>query len=622
MKKALPFICSIFLFSLLSAQHTTPISITGKTIAKMLPQPSPLGEVVTPNDAISPQGEKSNTEVNIGATRFQLQSIGSLGRRVAVSPDGIVSAGWHFGDDQTGGWPDRGMAYNQFDGTAWGDVPISSVETQRSGYPSFTNTSNGLEVILSHKNTSASDWFLQSVTKMPSEDTWTETEIPSTVPGGPVWGKVATGGPDGNTIHAVAVSVDPMFGGSVYNGMDQHPLYYRSTDAGATWDKVDVIIPGLDSSFYSTISGEAYNIYANGETVAIGVFDSWGDVAVFKSVDNGENWVKTIVHDFPLDKYDGSGYDGSDIPFDPNAPDSITMYTTDGSGSVIVDDNGKVHVFFGTIYVFANGADRFLNLTTDGIAYWNEDRATDELDIIAEAVDYDDDDIVTVNGTFEQLRYNNTNFTSFPTSSIDEDGNLYLVYSSVREDLTDPYELTYRHIYMVKSTDGGTTWTDPADILDPDYFELYFVIEGKYPSIPARIGENIDLIYLQDLTPGVTPDTEPADDQLVQHIVVDKETFAPIISSDVQEIDLLASDVLLVPNPAALQTTIQFTSLESSEVHLRVYDLLGQLTYVDKLKINSGFNNLSLDVSEFIGGVYFVQLEIEGGTVSRKLVVE
>ena len=304
------------------SQQSPEINTKGKRTAPKFQQPSPdymlEQEIGIPS---SPLVNRDPLEMQIGVTRFELQSIASLGRRVAVFEDGSVSASWLHGLDQAGGWPDRGTAYNYNDGSSWGAIPTESLEVIRSGYPSFTNTPSGVEVVISHKSETGTLWILHSHTKMQGETDWNESDIESTVPGGPVWPKIATGGPDGNTVHSFAVSVDPMFGGSVYQGMDQHPLYYRSLDAGQTWDKIDVIIPGLDSNYYDNIFGEGYNIDANGEVVAVALFDSWGDIAIAKSTSNGETWEKTIVHDFPLDKYDGSGYGPDDIPFDPNAPD-------------------------------------------------------------------------------------------------------------------------------------------------------------------------------------------------------------------------------------------------------------------------------------------------------------
>ncbi len=625
MKRALP----IFLFcliSLISQSQHLPKVMDDIQIVPMLPQPSPspiLGSAM-PSSNAAPINFR-NEEIQIGLTYFETQSIGSMGRRIATFPDGTISAAWLHGLDQNGGWPDRGTAYNQSDGTNWDGIPDFSLEATRSGYPSFTNTPNGLEVVISHKNTTATQWYLQAHTKMPDETDWTEMEIPSTVPGGPVWAKVATGGSDGNSIHVVAVSVDPEFGGVTYEGINQHPLYYRSTDAGVTWDKVDVIIPGLDSNYYSSVAGEAYNIYANGETIAIGVFDAWGDIAVFKSIDNGETWTKFIVKDHPLDKYDGSGYGSGDVPFDPLVPDSISIFSSDYSGSVLVDDDGKVHVFYGAMYVYANGADRFLNvqftdntLVFDGIAYWNEKFETDQVEIIATALDMDGDSVVTASD-FGDIRYNNTNFTSFPTSSIDDEGNIYVVYTSVREDLPSVDNITLRHVFIVKSSDGGQTWSEPFDLINEDVVEFFNFIEAQYPSIPSRIGDRIELIYMQDFAAGLTPENTIVPEQNIMHVSYDKETFETTYAGEIRQ---LKSNLKLSPNPALDGISVQFDLPESMNVSFRIFDTLGKQYYLSKKEnLPAGKNSEWLNIIGIPNGLYFVQMEADGAQASRKLVV-
>jgi Secretion system C-terminal sorting domain len=621
MKKALLFPLFFFITFLAFGQQFPQRNYKELKPEPVQAQPSPAGEVVqtAPGVPASTLGFRT-LEQYVGQTRFDLQTANSLGRRVAAFGDD-ASAIWLHGLDDVGGWPGRGTAYNHSTAGAWGTIPNARVEVTRSGYPSFTRTADGHEVILSHKNTSATQWYLQAIVKLPGETEWTEYELPSAVTGGPVWAKVAAGGPNGNTLHVVAVAVAPAYGGVIYEGVSQHPLYWRSPDGGLTWDKQDIIIPGLDSTFYSNVAGEAYQIEANGETVVIAVFDSWGDVAIFKSEDNGETWAKTIVRDFPLDKYDGTGYGPGDIPVDTLAPDSIAILTSDGAGSIAIGNDGKVHVFFGWMYVEASYDTLYYFPSMSGLAYWNEDYTTDEIYTIADLEDFDGDDLVTLAG----IAPYGSSLTSQPAASVDGDGNLYVVYSAVREDyINDDQNQNYRRLFIVKSEDGGATWTAPFDLIneettDPDFISL---IEAAFPSIPPHIGNAIHLVYQQDFNPGmaVSGDSHDFFDNYMVYLKLDKYSFGTVSSVDETQADL--ASLKLTPNPATVCAKVSYQLAQMQHIRLSLINLPGDRILLLDTTQPAGFHQELVDVKDLATGVYFVQLEVEGQVLTEKLVVE
>ena len=584
--------------------------------------PSPHGTVLQAGNPNLPLLQTRALESVIGLTRFDAQTYGSLGHRLADFGDGTVSAAWLFSAESSG-FSDRSTAYNYFDGAEWGTEPASGVESTRSGFPSFTATPAGTEAILSHKSATGSQWIVTAHTKQQGDADWTEYEIPSTVPGGPVWAKVAAGGPDGNALHVLAVSVAPDFGGAVYQGMNQHPLYYRSTDGGQTWDMVDVILPGLDSTFYNGISAEAYNIDAHGETVAVGIFDQWGDVALLKSGDNGETWTKTIIKDFPLDKYDNSGYGPGDIPLDTLAPDSISILTADGSGCLLVDDNGKVHVFFGWMYVEEFGGDRFYFPAMDGMAYWNEDYGTDEIATITYLEDFDGDGTVTLVSS-TGIPYYGTNLSSHPTAGVDAEGHIYVVYSAIREDaISNSENQNYRHLFVIRSEDGGETWTSPYDLINTETTEIPEFVEAAFPSIPSRVGDALRLVYQQDFSPGmaVIGDMDVSSDNYIIYLEVDKNDYGLYTDATLVEPD--QNSLVLSPNPAHGAVTVTVDMVQAGDVRLSLINGLGETMAIRSFgAMPRGPQRLAFDLNGVSRGLYFIRVETEGQVVSGKLIVE
>ncbi len=592
------------------------------TKAKALLNPPP-GGINTSNElpAVPPaiSGFRAQ-EKEIGRTNFDIQTLASLGRRIGEPGNGTIGAAWQMALVQPG-FPDRGTGYNHFDGSTWGPNPTVQVESARSGYPSYTVLENGTEVVISHKALTATSWQLTAYTKALGETTWTEHVLPSNVPGGNVWAKIAAGGADGNSLHVVGITLNPAFGGAVYKGMTNHPLYWRSTDGGQTWDKQDIVLPGVDSSQYLTMGAEAYNIEARGETVAISITGLFGDILVLKSTDNGNNWQKHVVYDFPLDKWNGEPYTAADLPNDPNSPDSLYTYSTDGAGSMVIDDQGTVHLFFGELYVTGNPVDTgiYLDLGTNGIAYWNENIAT--IATIAGAEDLDGDLALTLGGSIGDYRYGNTGLASFPTASIDDDGNIYLVYMAFNELFTDGSGgNTYRHIFITKSEDGGETWTAPFDLVNPEVTEEPEFVEAAYPSIPSRTGDVIQLIYQQDYVPGLTAANATVPDQYIMHVTLEKLNFG--VYSSTKEGDEMLNSMTLSPNPARGHVQVGMDLQQNSSVQLEVLNMMGKQVFHKNLgNMASGTQRTALSLEGLASGMYFVRITVKGKILSKKLVV-
>ncbi|MBK8567890.1 MAG: T9SS type A sorting domain-containing protein [Saprospiraceae bacterium] len=597
-----------------------PVRTIGNTKVKAITNVDPGVGIVTEQPAIPLATGFRSTEEEIGTTNFDIQTTASLGRRIGEPGNGHIGAAWQMAFQQPN-WPDRGTGYNHFDGNDWGPNPTDQIEPSRSGYPSFTVTGNGTEVVISHKSV-GTIWQLVAYTKGVGETTWTEHILPTNVPAGNVWAKIAAGGPDGNSLHVVAMTFGSGFdGGAIYNGMDNHPLYWRSNDSGQTWDKQDIVLPGADSSQYLSINSESYTIEARGETVAIAITPYFGEMLLFKSENNGDSWTKQVIYDFPLDKWNGEVYYNDNLPTDPNAPDSLFIFSTDGSNSIVIDENSNAHVFFNHMYWRGNPADTSytLDLGTNGIAYWNEQSQT--ISIIAGGEDWDGDSEITLGGNPDNYRYGNSGVTAFPNATIDEEGNLYLVFMAFHELFTDADGLTYRHIFITKSVDGGETWSAPFDLINEDITDEPGFIEAAYPAIPAHTGDAIQLIYQQDYIPGLTAANVTVPDQFIMHFSLDKETFGPISSA--REQTQPAQRLTLTPNPAHGQVQVGFELAAIADVEIGVFDLFGKrLSYKQLGKLSAGEHRTVLGLRDLPKGIYAVKLVADGLGSVQKLVVD
>lgn len=574
---------------------------------------------------------KDFTPAIIGSTIYDLQTNSSVTRRIVPHGDGTISAAWTRGMEAPS-YPDRGSGFNYFDGSAWGAAPEARIEEHRTGWPAIVGIGN--DVVFTHGTVDflnmvhnsaygASDWTMGEVTSASS--------IPETI-----WPKAVSAGSDGQTIHVVAGpnAVD-------FNGIVGGIGYFRSQDGGATWD-IDAH-ELLSSDEYATVQGETWAIDAVGETVAVLMTTCWGDVAMYKSTDNGDSWTKTVILDFPDEAE----------PLDPNTetldmdndgnPD--TLVTADNAGSIVIDNNGMVHCAFGLMRWDAN-AGTFYFPYSDGLTYWNEDMGPgvfsmdqvidghvylnmqlgEDLDTLVMCPDINGDDTIhqfawdnSVDGAYGKY---GVSLTSFPNLVVGETTNsITLVYSTVMETdayakmTANPGSQNFRHIWaMVRDGETGE-WGDPIHLTEgADYMQYEHVFPMCYRSSSYNSTDKtqkIKFIYQFDDEPGysISDDEDPTTTNYIFYAEVE----VPDDAGSVSEINNNLVNLQMNPNPA--NNTVTINTEEGAEIG--IYTIVG----AEVLKIKNANETQSIDVSNFAEGTYIVKVKTDNGIASEKLVV-
>jgi hypothetical protein len=396
--------------------------------------------------------------------------------------------------------------------------------------------------------------------------------------------------------------------GQVYEGMNGHPLYARSLDGGTTWDKIDIVVPGLDSTAYYEIEGDTYTLVARENVVAIVVFGMWGDLALYKSYDNGDTWEKTLINDFPLDKYRvDQGYTTDDIPNDPFAPDSLAIYTSDGSVGAVIDANGLVHVTYADTYVLDNDlTDSTSNIYPgwSGISYWNETMLNPAL--VGSFIDYNNNDTIDI--TFDALpRYGNGTATSMPVITTDDEAGVYIIYSMVAEAFFNELQgQNYRHLVAIKSLDGGQTWGPSYDIINPELSdpEVYDFIEAVFPSMATYVNDTLHILYQQDFFPGYRSVDE--DDPLAENFAAYTGVPVSLIpdAASVSTNDFASLEFSVFPNPVMDQLNIILSDKITEQVIVELFNVQGQ----QLVQFAKTGPSLKLNTSQLNPGFYFLKI--------------
>ena len=565
-------------------------------------------------------------EYIVGTSTYDLQTNNTVMDRILHHHDGTISVAWTRSSEFNTSWTDRGTGYNFYDGTAWGAQPTARLESSRCGWPSMLATNSGREIAVAH-NTDNS-YMQMTYRNTIGSGAWSDTIISSQDSLGTyrylIWNRSAVGGANGESIHMIGVVASSNFGGTLFNGLDGALVYYRSLDGGFTWDIKDMQLPSLDSSYFNSFGGDNYAIKTQGETVCVAFFGGWDDTFIIKSTNNGDTWARTTILDFPVDKY--SADDGIDLDND-GVMDSL--FTTDGCGALLLDNNGMAHVFAGNMRVLdADLADAGSSYFpgTNGLLYWNENIGEDttgqvsnsvwwssNMSVIAGAEDLDGDSTLT----YVDIATYYASLASMPSVGIDAAGTIYVSFSSLME-IYDSGAQNFRHVNIIKSYDGGMTWTDPIDITPISLF--LGMSECVFASMERDVDDKVRLLYQKDMEPGlcVRGDEDAVGMNDIVYLELDTNFVVSAIDNNPSESNL---SLEIYPNPTKNQTTINFEIEKTSQVSINVLDVLGRSVYNSNTTLGKGKHLVILNVKNYDAGIYYINTQIAGKIFNNKLLV-
>lgn len=572
-----------------------------------------------------PAADRSALDI-VGETYYDLQSNGGVGRRVHNFGGDDIRAVFTFSNDAVA-FANRGTGYNTRSGGEWGPPPTARLESARTGFTNYVVAPDGTEYTFAHGQ---GPFRITYMKRAPGATNWTQADVPTSTPSGVLWARAAVGGSNGQTLHVIATTTPTGNGGVAYQGMDGVMVYSRSQDGGATWDIQDLLLPDINSDNFTGTDVEGYSIDANGDMVAIMLASTWNDCLVWISEDNGTSWTKYIVNDFPLDKYVvNTGYDPNDLPFDPNAPVPEAIFTSDGTSDVLVDNSGIVHCWYGTTYVndvdITDAGWVFYPGSNIGIVYWNS--TMDENSGVVSGYCPD----ISRNDTIEVSDISNygIGLSSHPSSSIDQDGNLYLMYSSLNELYVDPNTLyNYRQPFVVSSSDNGMTWNLPKeimhiDLIGDDGFDEVPFLEGIYTTSAKHADDKIHVTFQADYSPltflnSPAEDPEPTDNTIRY---IGYPTAWALVNTQNVPAETLKFE--LSPNPAHDRVVIQFSSEGNQTAFVQVYDMYGKVVrQTTRTTVGAGTGTTVVNTADLPNGMYFVRLNIGNAFATRKLSVQ
>jgi hypothetical protein len=612
MKKLFFILAAIGLAFTLNAQNkpkdlnTVKERLQQQTKLQRLPVTRVLTDIVTPRKSsgntlinhVSHLNKSSVAQTLIGTTTYDFQTNGSVQNRI-YKKNGMVGASWIYSMDLGGSYPDRGTGYSYFDGSSWSGTPTGRIETDRRGWGTLLHLDNGGEFVMSHSTTAA---MAQNSRPVAGTGSWTQTNCPL-FPNGEfsMYPKTAPGGPDGNTVHVIDISSRAQFGGAPVNGLDGCLNYSRSLDGGQNWDIVRAIPAGIDDTEYFGISPDDYALDAKDNIVAFTVGTLEYDWTLYKSTDNGSTFTQTVIMDFPFTKYDAAtqitDVDGDGI--------ADTVMTTDGSYSILIDNNGMVHVFGGAMFILDDDPAGLLSYfpATDGLLYWNESMGSNPPVVIATSPDLDGDGVAASFANDLGGIYANTGICSMMSSGIDATGNIYVSYCPLIEGTDDgapsPLSYSYRNVYLMASVDGGNTWGDGYNVSNSIFDE------AVYCNIAREVDNCVSMIWQQDGTPGNVLETPAPGHPIVSNDIIYDCVDVNLVLGLNETILTENVSVVVFPNPASDKLTLKYSVNQPMEIIVEIRNVMGQLvgTYFNNIT-SKGTHSLNIDISNLDSGLY------------------
>jgi len=556
-------------------------------------------------------GQKLSASI-IGGTYYDLQTYNSIMQRTFAYPDGTIGAAWMMAF-QTTDWADRGIGYNYFDGTSWGEAPTESIASICTGWACYSPLGENGEVAVGYASPD-DDWLLLLCKRDPKgTGDWEEFTLSGPEPGvGLVWPSMITGGTDLNTIHMLGLST-----GDPGNGQDAALLYSRSSDGGDTWDIENHFFDELGPDYLTKVHADSYTWAApHSNTIAFAVGFEAGHGCIMKSPDNGDTWEFMEVFN---------------SPFYPEPGGATPIFGAgDGTHALAIDNNDNVHLVYGRMrHIYDETGAGFFYPATDGVIYWNETMEPLDTTIISSyTLDYLEENgnlagRVTgdgINGLMDYATYY-TSLTSNPQIMIDQSNRIFILWTGVAPDFNNGL-MNYRHIYGNSSSDGGMTWNGIVDLTDE---LVYLFSECIYPNIaPDVVDGQIHFTFQEDGEPGIfiwTGAQAEVGSNNITYMGIETDVLTGITNPAAGSSTMEVSQNY--PNPFTDATWIDVQMTLSSDIYFTVADVTGRTVYsevyekkgLEKFRIRFENQNLT-------SGVYYYTIKSGSGTYTGKMIIQ
>jgi hypothetical protein len=458
--------------------------------------------------------------------------------------------------------------YSTDAGVSWNTFGLTRIPDRRSGYPSLDLLQGSTQgtVIANHNDAGSGVSSYVYIDSPPGGGGFAEIGTPPALGGGdePIWPVVA-GAADGSVILNASRSTAN--------------TDWRSRTADfVSWDQWTEVLPAASAGIPTKASstGRVASILNTSFAADNGIY-------LLESTNNGLTWPATASLLFPQDRI--------------AAPDTFE-YTL---GADIVY-NGS------TLYAVTAEINANLSVLTDSaqITFWSQATGF----VVAASKRNTPGVAVAENKA-------TLNAVTIDMPSIGLSGNtIVIAYQAMMAGDTSANGYNCNDIFLVTSTNGGSTWSTPRNLSNSRGLDDRFV--SVSPWNPAGV---VNLVWQEDTEAGGNIIADPG-----ANVALTRQVFlrAPL-TTGVEENASQPSTFTLdqnFPNPFNPTTTFSYSLQQAGRVQLRIYDVLGrEVATVQDQVVPAGAHRVTFDASTLPSGVYSYRLQAGSYEQTRKMLL-
>jgi len=79
---------------------------------------------------------------------------------------------------------------------------------------------------------------------------------------------------------------------------------------------------------------------------------------------------------------------------------------------------------------------------------------------------------------------------------------------------------------------------------------------------------------------------------------------------------------VIYPNPSRDMFNVEFTSLITQTLQVRIINSLGDIVFIDNLENYIGQYKKQINLNEYSKGIYFLEIQTNDGIINKKLILQ